>query len=199
MSSRLDLEKEYRRKHAGGSLGNDGALVKRSDIFMFARQQADLYAGRLLDFSCWDWLLRCIQAREVRLADTWSSVSNQPFDLEKVARHQRLMWCPETVTERDIFILAVGSRDKNNNHHHNHVFDESVGQILDHELVAGIMFNPKYRGLDIFQSLELWNELAAETEEVDGNPDHPLEIPQPMLAPASVSYTHLTLPTIYSV
>ena len=81
------LELDY-RDHNHDSLGQDRSVLKRGDVMHFVQQQVDTFGRKLLDFTVWDWLLRLIQRKEVRLAASWSSPSAaHPCDLEKVLRH----------------------------------------------------------------------------------------------------------------
>lgn len=104
--------------------------------------------------------MRAIREKEARLADTWITPTNgAPFDLERLLRFQRMQWSPEAATERDLFIVAVGSRTSAGQRHRN--FEFSNGIVVDTELVPG-MYNPIYRGLSVNEAIELWNERAEE-------------------------------------
>jgi hypothetical protein len=150
------MENEHRAKDRG-AFGAAPAL-KRADLLLFARQQVELNNNKLLDFTPWDWALRLIQTKELRMDDSWALCAGK-LDLSKVAAVQDLTWNGESATQRKLFEVVEGRLDQHGMPHRNYYFDPVELEVVDPSLVSGAMFNHSYDGLNLGECLELWDSI----------------------------------------
>jgi len=191
------LETEHRARNRGGFNG-EGAVVKRADIVLFARQQVELHNEKLLDFTVHDWLLRLLQSKEARLHDHFVCPSSGRLDVGKIAAFQQVCWQPEDTTERLLFEVMEGTTDRSGSPWRNFAFDQERLEVVDPGLVSGRMFNPKHRNLSLGECLDKWDEEDAAEHEM-GPP-----VPGPPAWPTALATTQLrrwqaTLDTITQV
>ena len=139
----------------------------------------------LQDFTIFDWLLRLVQSKDVRLHDHFVCASSGRLDMTKIAAFQQICWRPEDATERLLYEVFEGATDPSGARWRNFVFDPVRLEVVDPGLVSGRMFNPRHRGLSLSECLEKWDsEDAADRETAP-------PLPPPPAWPAALATTQL--------
>jgi hypothetical protein len=105
----------------------------------------------------YDWLLRSIQTKEVRLHDHFVCPSSGQLDMGKIAAFQQICWAPEDATERLLFEVFEGATDSSGARWRNYVFDPDRLEVVDPGLVSGGMYNARCRGLTLGECLDKWD------------------------------------------